>query len=77
MKIRTPSDLKFWHLELNKDSHFFDHKTLKFFGDTMRNYGIKTHKEFYELLRKKPVKHGLWDSAYFDKQTLKQIRVEL
>ena len=42
---------------------------MRFFGDTMSNYGIKHHKvaghEVIELRRKKPVKHGLQESAYF------------
>ena len=63
-------------------SHFFDRKSMKFFGDTMRNYGVResvvdtlTQKnvEVYELYRKRPVKNGLAKSAYFDRQTFKKV----
>lgn len=57
-------------------SHFFDAKTLRFFGDTMGNYGvcgpitITTNSgrtvQAYELFRKKAVKHGLHNSAFFE-----------
>lgn len=50
---------------------FFSRKTMKFFGDTMKNYGVRTFKKdgktIYELYRKRPVKHGLNSSSYFDK----------
>ena len=66
-------------------SHHFDRKTMKFFGDTMTNYGIrettiKTNwnatggydekgREIavFELYRRRPVKHGLCKSVYFNK----------
>lgn len=35
------SDLKLQHEYHHPDSHFFDRKTMKFFGDTMRNYGVR------------------------------------
>lgn len=65
----TPSDLKYHHLRLNPDSHFFDRGTMRFFGDTMANYGVKDLGDCYELRRKRPVKHGLKSSAFFDKVT--------
>lgn len=38
----TPSDLKF-HVENNgHDSHFFSRSSMKFAGDTMRNYGVRS-----------------------------------
>jgi hypothetical protein len=36
----TPSELKY-HVEENTDSYFFDRKSMKFFGDTMKNYGVR------------------------------------
>lgn len=37
----TPSDLKY-HVELaGNEPHFFDRKTMRFFGDSMRNYGCR------------------------------------
>jgi hypothetical protein len=63
-------------------SHHFDAKTMKFFGDTMANYGIRETTittwsgpepvEVYELYRRQPVKHGLRSSAYFDKKTFER-----
>lgn len=72
----TASDLK-WEVEnAGHSPHFFTRSSMKFFGDTMRNYGvceavIDTHTEkgveVWELYRKKPVKNGLQSSAYFRK----------
>ena len=76
----TPSDLKFLHERVEPESYFFTRKTMSFFGDTMRNFGVcnvrlrhkygpETGQEFdgYELYRRRPVKHGLQSSHYFDK----------
>ena len=63
-------------------SHHFDHKTMKFFGDTMANYGVRAgvvdtwtdgKKEVWELYRRHPVRHGLNSSAYFDKITFEGV----
>ena len=84
----TPSELKY-HVECaGHNSQFFTRKTMRFFGDTMRNYGVRSavirttydingnyvgengvEVEVWELFRKRPVKHGLRESAYFDKVT--------
>jgi hypothetical protein len=88
----TPSELKYNVENAGHDRYFFTRSTMKFFGDTMRNYGVCTAKlqthwddsgnnyseqtreiEVWELFRKKPVKHGLKDSAYFDKKTFKRV----
>lgn len=60
-------------------SHFFDKKTLEFFGDKLSNYKVIGPIEIttisglsatvWELARKTPVKHGLKSSAYFDTTT--------
>jgi len=71
--IKTASDLKYWHELLNPDSKFFERKTMKFFGDYMANYGIKTHTTCIELYRRKPVYGGLQTSAYFDIATLDRV----
>lgn len=76
MKTRkmTPADLKY-HVE-QTGSHFFERSSMRFFGDTMANYGVRSKpvtvetwdgERFacWELYRKKPVDHGLTDSAYF------------
>lgn len=38
----TPSELKLEYQAANPTGHFFDRKTLKFFGDSMRNYGVRS-----------------------------------
>ena len=81
----TKSDLKH-AVSSGTDSHFFDRSSMKFFGDTMANYGLRVttinehigagfnqQKTVYELYRRKPVKHGLKDSAYFDMDTFKRV----
>lgn len=37
----TPSELRVHIEETGQDSFFFDRKSMKFFGDTMRNYGVR------------------------------------
>ncbi len=84
-KIKTPSDLK-WHVEqAGHDSHFFTRPTMRFFGDTMRNYSVRQPQEVetysgkvmaYELARKRPVKHGLCKSAYFDSTSFAQVFIK-
>lgn len=63
-------------------SVFFTRDSMRFFGDTMRNYRvvgpvtINTPTEHgvtvWELARKKPVKHKLQSSAYFDVSTFER-----
>jgi hypothetical protein len=68
------SELKYNYETNNpEDSFFFTRSTMKFFGDTMKNYGVITHADYYELHRKRAVKHGLQNSAYFEKDTFKLI----
>ena len=64
-------------------SHFFSHRTMKFFGDTMKNFGVRSTTiinqynnesvEVWELWRKRSVKHGLSSSHFFDKNTFEEI----
>ena len=74
-QIKTPSDLKAFVDETG--SHFFDRKTMRFFGDTMANFRLRkveiNGKEVFELSRKKPVKNGLNSVYYFDAETFKRI----
>jgi len=63
------STLKYNYEINNKKGHFFDRKTMNFFGDTMRNYGVITHEAAYELHRKSPVNGGLCGSTFFTKGT--------
>jgi hypothetical protein len=83
-KIKTASDLK-WHVEqAGHDRHFFTRSTMKFFGDTMANYGVRSQPVTvdtatrtgvlcFELYRRHPVKHGLQSSAFFDCHTFAQV----
>lgn len=79
-QIRTPSDLRLFVEDAG--SSFFSRESMKFSGDTMRNYGlrrtiIKTHSgdtvEAYELYRRQPVKNGLRSSAYFHAETFRRV----
>lgn len=74
----TASELKYNAKEAAP--YFFDHKSMKFFGDTMKNYGVRsntintpTRKNImvWELYRKKPVKCGNQSSTFFCKNPLK------
>lgn len=79
----TPSELKANIIKHDPDSHYFDRKTMRFFGDTMRNYRVRkteiiTHGdpvpvEVWELYRKRPVKHGLKSSAFFRTTDFQQV----
>jgi len=78
----TSSELKFQVESHGNEPYFFTRKTMKFFGDTMRNYGVReavidTYSQkavpVYELYRRHAVKHGLRDSAYFDKATFERV----
>jgi hypothetical protein len=65
----TASKLKYQYQFHIPSGHFFDRKTMRFFGDTMRNYGVRDADTHWELFRRSPVKHGLIDSRWFDKGT--------
>ena len=73
----TPSELKANILANDPGSHFFDRKTMQFFGDTMSNYGVRKAEinglAVWELYRKRPVKHGLKSSAFFRATDFKQV----
>ena len=69
----TPSELKRKHKELNSESHFFDYSSMRFFGDTMRNYGVRELEDVWVLYRKHPVKHGLNTVTFFDKVTFQRV----
>ena len=69
--------------------YYFTRKTMKFFGDSIRNYGVRsstikdgysferngtqTDIDVWELYRRKPVKYGLRSSAYFRKENFEQV----
>ena len=73
----TPAELK--AKVTATGSNFFERKTLAFFGDTMRNYSVRSKPvmvetwssgpvECWELVRKRAVKHGLCDSGLLQHQ---------
>lgn len=70
-QIKTASDLRGFVDATG--SHFFDRSSMKFFGDTMRNYGVRDAGYAWELYRRKAVKHGLKNSAFFDKVTFARV----
>jgi hypothetical protein len=78
----TPSQLRANVESRGTESHFFNQKTMRFFGDTMRNYGcrpavIDTHTEaavpVWELYRRRPVKNGLRSSNYFRQDSFARV----
>jgi len=69
----TSSELKHQYEINNPRGFFFTRDTMKFFGDTMRNYGVINHGSHYELHRKQPVKHGLTKSAFFSSDAFQLI----
>lgn len=79
-QIRTASDLRAF-VEVT-GSDFFSRKTMKFFGDSMKNYGVRRVRvectggeqlEAFELYRRRPVKFGLDGSSYFCANTFKRL----
>ena len=72
------SELKRKVEESGNEPYFFTYRTMRFFGDTMKNYGVRrakiNGKQVWELHRKHPVKHGLHESAYFDSVTFERVR---
>jgi hypothetical protein len=81
--IKTAADLKRHVESAGHDSHFFTRSTMKFFGDTMSNYGVRQPREIetnmgeriqaYELVRRRAVKHRLQDSAWFHADTFARV----
>lgn len=76
VKRMTVSELKYHYQLANPNGHFFDRKTMSFFGDTMSNYGVRANTvnvreydgnivECFVLYRRRATKHGLTGSAYF------------
>ena len=79
----TASELKRQY-QAHGNDYFFDRSSMKFFGDTMSNYyvpaatvNIETYSgdvhTCYELQRRRPVKHGLYSSHFFDVDTFETI----
>lgn len=80
----TPAELKDRVNGCGHEPHFFDRETMRFFGDTMRNYGVRDGGlvvrdcdglavECWVLYRKRPVKLGFQGNAYFSKSTFERV----
>ena len=73
----TPSELKYHIEQSNQEPHFFTYATMRFFGDTMANFGCRQATRagvpVWELYRKRPVRHGLQGSFYFDQSSFKRV----
>ena len=67
----TPSELKY-NVE-KTGSCFFERSSMRFFGDTMRNYGVRDVGDCWELYRKHAVNGGLKNSSFFDKATFGRV----
>lgn len=65
----TPSELKRLYESVHPGGHFFTRSSMKFFGDTMANYGVQkwwhAGAPCWRLYRKRPVKHGLCSAHLF------------
>jgi hypothetical protein len=80
-EIKTAYDLKYAVEASGNERYFFTRNTMKCFGDTMRNYGVRrvtveTRRgavEAFELFRKRPVKMNNQASAYFHAETFAQV----
>lgn len=60
MRCPTPSEIRARHEELQPAGYFFSRNAMKFFGDTMRNFGsFRADNGAVILYRRHPVKHGL------------------
>lgn len=71
--MKTASQLRAAVEAAGHEPYFFTRETMRFFGDTMRNYGVRDAGTAWELYRRRAVKHGLRSSAYFDKITLERV----
>lgn len=78
----TPSELKFQVERADEKTLFFTRSSMRFGGDTMRNYGVRsatvtdsmgTAHEVWELYRKQKTPKGFTSSAYFAKDTFKRV----
>lgn len=65
----TPSELKRKYENAHPDGLFFSRNNMKFLGDTMSNYGVRDAVTHWELYRKRPVKAGVRNSVFFEKDT--------
>jgi hypothetical protein len=78
----TAFNLKYLYERNNPKRYFFNRRTMRFFGDTMRNFGVRDggkvktitksgiqDVEVWELYRKQPVNGGVHGFCrYFSKE---------
>lgn len=57
--VLTPSQIRALYMSRNPDGHCFDRKSMRFFGDTMRNFRAVRTVDGYRLDRRRAVKHGI------------------
>ena len=60
-------------VEQGEDRFFFAKEPMRFYGDSMSNYGVRDNGGTWELYRFHPVKYGLQASTYFDKKTFNRV----
>lgn len=81
MKTITASELKYQIENAGTARFFFTRETMKCFGDTMKNYGVRPVTittitgdtvDCWELYRRRKTSKGLTSSAYFQRDTLEQ-----
>lgn len=66
--VLTPAQIRLRYQQNNPDGHCFDRKSMRFFGDTMRNFRAVRTETGYRLERRRPVKHGLSSALLFTAQ---------
>jgi hypothetical protein len=83
----TATKLKSGYRRNNPEGHFFDRETMRFFGDTVRNFGVHGGVMLsvlaengiecvpvWSLYRKRPVKGGMYGHcAYFRKDSFEVV----
>lgn len=76
-KIKNVGDLKHYMEASGKHPYFFSKDTMRFFGDTMSNFGLRRTSlgdiPVFCLYRKRPVKDGLSQPFYFNRLTLERV----
>jgi hypothetical protein len=80
----TASELKAKVEASGNAPHMFDRKTMRAFGDTMRNFGVRPVPipvetstqgtvSCWELYRRRPVKNGAQSSYFFNVATFARV----
>lgn len=67
--MKTPTIYEIKEASQEAEKYFFSRDTMKFFGDTMRNFGVFQDNGKIFIHRKKPVKRGLTGTWLFNPKT--------